>query len=195
MRGNVLFLVAALCLRGIVIARETVVGSLPESAFADAEACTNVAFDVARSDVRTFDVRLELAGTASNCVQVAFGRDSDGDGVLALEETVLCLAWRGGSYCVENVAASERLSETPAGASASVRFLRMSLATDAQFVLKTASFENEAGPCFESLAASVPSWLFRSDWNLMRITRRGVDASEEWCRIDCAYSRFSVHVR
>ena len=36
-----------------------------------------------RNDVKAFGVSMELAGSVSNSVQIAFGRDADGDGNLA----------------------------------------------------------------------------------------------------------------
>ena len=171
------------------------VPELPPSAFADSEVSTNVAFNVRRSDVRTFDVRIELASSVSNCVQVAFGRDADGDGDLSPEETGLVLAWRGGRYCVENVPEGARIAETPASAGAAARFLHMRVATDGNFRPRTASFANEAGPCFAGLSAAVPDWLCRPDWNLLRVTRRGAASAAERCEVSCDYESFVIRVR
>ena len=52
-----------------------VLPALPESAYDDTEVATNVPFNVARSDAREFGVSMAFTGTASNCVQIAFGRD------------------------------------------------------------------------------------------------------------------------
>ena len=84
------------------------VGTQPASPFADTEVCTNIAFNATRSDMREFDVRMELSGSVSNCVQVAFGRDEDGDGDLAPEETGLMFGWRGGRYVIEDVCGEAR---------------------------------------------------------------------------------------
>ena len=171
------------------------VSDLPPSPFADTEVSTNVVFNATRGDAKFFDVRLELNGTVSNNVQIAFGRDTDGDGDLALEETGLVLGWRGGRYCVENVPESLRIEETSVSTNDRDRFLRMRVATDRRLEPRTATFTNEAGACFDSLSASAPEWLYRTDWNLLKVTRRGVDASSEWCRIECEYRTFVIRIR
>lgn len=180
---------------GSLPASELSVTSLPVSPVADTEASTNVAFNVVRSDVKDFDVRIELAGSISNNVQIAFGRDTDGDGELSLEETGLTLGWRGGNYCIENVSESMRILEAPASTNGAARVLHMHVVTDLELVPKTVSFENESGPCFAAVAAASPDWLYRTDWNLLRVTRRGADAAQEWCRIECDYRRFVIRIR
>ena len=65
--------------------------AMPE--FADTEVTTNIPVNVFRSDVRGLNVSVELCATPSNNVQVAFGRDADGDGVLAPEESDLVVGW------------------------------------------------------------------------------------------------------
>ena len=65
---------------------------MPE--FADTEVSTNVAI-VADSD-RMCEIAVRFAvGSASNCLQVAFGRDADGDGILGIVDVVQTLANRG----------------------------------------------------------------------------------------------------
>ena len=96
--------VAIACVLVVVAVRgETVsVPALPESAHADTEVTTNIPFNATRSDARGFGVSLDFTGTASNCVQVAFGHDGDGDGVLSPGETGLVLGWRAGWYFIED---------------------------------------------------------------------------------------------
>ena len=62
-------------LAGVCPARVVVVGTQPESSCRDTEVSTNVVFNVSRNDTKKFEVRLDLSGTISNCVQVAFGQD------------------------------------------------------------------------------------------------------------------------
>ena len=61
------------------------------------------------------------------------------------------------------------------------------------FAPKTAAFMSESGACFADLG--VPSYLFCSRWNLAKVTRRGADATAEWCRIDNAYRQFVIQFR
>ena len=188
-------LIALLPLSLAASAAERTVSDLPPSPYADTEVSSNVVFNATRGDAKFFDVRLELTGTVSNNVQIAFGRDADGDGNLALEETGLVLAWRGGRYCVENVPESERIVEASASESGTTRFLHMRVMTDRDLEPRTASFTNEAGPCFADLSDSAPNWLYRPDWNLLKVTRRGVDSASEWCRVECEYRKFVVRIK
>ena len=62
---------------------------LPEPMHADSEVSTNLPFNTARGDAREFGVSITFTGTASNCMQVAFGHDADGDGDLSADEARL----------------------------------------------------------------------------------------------------------
>ena len=171
------------------------VGTQPASPFADTEMSTNIAFNATRSDMREFDVRMELSGSVSNCVQVAFGRDEDADGDLAPDETGLVLGWRGGRYVVEDVSGEMRYFEDGVSADETGRFLHMRVKMDRDMVPKKAAFTNEVGACFAQLSSPVPAWLYREEWNLMKVTRRGVVAADEWIRFMGEYRRFVISIR
>ena len=195
MQRDSLAFILALGLCSVLSAKEIAVGPQGASPYLDSEVSTNVSFNVHRSDVRTFDVRIEVASSVSNCVQVAFGRDADGDGDLSSEESGLVLGWRTGRYFVEDVAGEVRTFEPGAVADGSARFLHMNVATDAAFVPKRAIFANDAGACFADIAAACPSWLFSREWNLLKVTRRGPAASGELCRIRNDYRSFRISFR
>ena len=195
MNGRLGLHAAFLLLASVASAAVRIVSDLPPSPYADTEVSSNVVFNATRGDAKFFDVRLELTGTVSNNVQIAFGRDVDGDGDLALGETGLVLAWRGGRYCVENVPESERIVEASVSESGTTRFLHMRVMTDTKLEPRMASFTNEAGPCFADLSDSAPDWLYRPDWNLLKVTRRGVDSSSEWCRVECEYRKFVIRIK
>ena len=63
-----------------------VMPQLPAQSHADTEVWTNVPCAQLLSDVREFEAVLDFTGTASNCVQVAFGCDENGDGNLSWNE-------------------------------------------------------------------------------------------------------------
>ena len=69
-----------------VFARTIVVppGAVPEHA--DTEVSTNIQFSASSEHAREIEMRFALDGCVSNCVQVAFGKDADGDGVLGADE-------------------------------------------------------------------------------------------------------------
>ena len=167
---------------------------LPDSPWADTEISTNVAFNAERSDAREFGVEMTFTGTASNCLQVAFGRDADGDGDLSPEETAMLLGWRAGSYFIEDAVGCVRYAGVATSPSTS-RLLSFRVALDVAFRPRAVAATNEAGACFPALAGSAPAWLYGADWNLMKLTRRGVDAVGETVSVECLYRFFRISIR
>ena len=167
---------------------------LPESEFADTEVSTNVAFNVERSDARSFGVSMAFSGTLSNCVQVAFGHDDNGDGDLSAVETRFAIGWRGGVYFIEDVPGRLRLEEV-ADAERTARQLVLDISLNKDYAPKHMAASNECGTCFSALSASVPSWLYGKDWNLMKVTRRGVEATSECIEVECRYKFFRIVIR
>ena len=79
----------------VVLAGRIEVPPPPVSPFADTEVTTNISFAAANGHVRFLELAFALDGCASNCVQVAFGHDANGDGILGFAETdtpTLCCA-------------------------------------------------------------------------------------------------------
>ena len=189
-RGLFLFAVCALAAQG----RAAALPRLPEPVHADTEASTNIPFNAVRSDALEFGVSMEFSGTASNCVQIAFGRDADCDGDLAPEETALLLGWRAGAYFIEDVSSGERASE-PAAAGVDARLLDFRVALDRSFRPRTAAATNETGACFVQTLAGPPEWLYGTGWNMMKVTRRGVDAVDETVQVECRYRFFYISIR
>ena len=95
-----------------------VMPQLPEPVYADTEVCTNVPCAALLSGVRELEVGIDFAGTASNCVQVAFGCDIDGDGDLSANETDLVLGWRAGDCFIEDVKGGRRFREAASATNA-----------------------------------------------------------------------------
>lgn len=167
---------------------------LPESEFADTEVSTNVAFNATRSDARSFGVSMAFSGTVSNCVQVAFGHDDNGDGDLSAVETRFAIGWRGGVYFIEDVPGRLWFEEV-ADAERTARQLVLDISLNKNYAPKHVAVSNECGACFSALSASVPSWLYSKDWNLMKVTRRGVDAASERIDVECRYKFFRIVIR
>ena len=168
---------------------------MPEATRLDSEASTNVAFNAYRNDARSFGVSMAFTGTVSNCVQVAFGHDADGDGNLAAVETGFVLGWRGGAYFIEDAAGQNRLVEPTVGGAHADRLFVLSAKLNAHSVPVQVSVSNECGACFAVLSENVPSWIFNRSWNLMKVTRRGVEATSESVDVECRYSFFRIVIR
>ena len=161
--------------------------------FADTEVSTNIVFNRARSDVRELAMSFVFEGVPSCCIQVAFGRDADGDGVLSFDETDAVYGWRNGRHFAEDVRACVR-TEEPEPATGSPLTMRLRLTKSARPELFAAT-NGTGGAVLDGLALSVPTWLYRPEWNLIRMTRRGADVPAEWFVCDVRYNEFFFIVR
>ncbi|MGN0851776.1 MAG: hypothetical protein ACI4Q3_00175, partial [Kiritimatiellia bacterium] len=94
--------VAALAV-GAALARTIVVPPPAMPEYVDTEVSANMAFNADDAHLRAFEMRFALEGSQSNCVQVALGRDLDGDGVLGADEAETLYGWRNGRYFAESV--------------------------------------------------------------------------------------------
>ena len=163
------------------------------SEFADTEVTTNISFAAANGHVRFLELAFALDGCASNCVQVAFGHDANGDGVLGFAETDTLYGWRNGRYFAESVRDGIRVEEPADPPAASCSFaIGMRLSKD----LAPLSFSatNSLGVAvLTNLSASAQNWLYRPEWDTMRVTRRGPGSPAEWFACDIA-SHF-MHMR
>ena len=178
-----------------VFARTIVVPAQPESPFADTEVSTNIVLHASRTDTREFGIRIQLAGTPTNDLEVAFGRDSNTNGVLEAGEVETVYGWRAGRYFVENVRAWERI-ETEAATNALCGVVDVQLRNDAQTVPRRFTATCGGVAAFPELATMPPpAWLFREEWDMVRVTRRGAGVPSEWVRCDIEYASFAIRLR
>jgi len=178
----------------VAIAVRIEVPPQPASPFADTEVTTNISFAAANGHVRFLELAFALDGCASNCVQVAFGHDANGDGILGFAETDTLYGWRNGRYFAESVRDGIRIEEPAADpTAASCAFaIGMRLSKD----LAPLSFvaTNSLGVAvLTNLSVSAQGWLYRPEWDAMRVTRRGPGIPAEWFSCDIA-SHF-MHMR
>ena len=112
-------------------ARTIPVPTQPVSPFADTEVSTNVALHLYRTDARDVQLHIQLDGTATNNLEVAFGRDSNTNGVLDVSEMETVYGWRAGRYFIENVRAWERMeAEAAPGALCGVIDVHVAIGRD-----------------------------------------------------------------
>lgn len=157
----------------------TVAPQLPPSTCADTEVSTNLVLNLG-TRVGNFNLRLEFAGTTSNNVEVVIGSDADGNGELSFDENGVRMGWDCGRYFIERVSTGERFEETAIGTNDHERVLDWQCQIK-RHRIKAMDISNEAGPAFLSAATNPPAWLYDGDWNLMRLTARGVDVQNERC--------------
>ena len=171
------------------------VSSLPVSQFADTEVSTNIVLHGRRTDTWKVDLHIQLAGTPTNDFEVAFGRDANTNGVLDVEEIETMYGWRGGRYFIENVPAWERIEEE-AATNALCGVCDIHLENNSSVVPRRFAATCGGVAAFGGLATTPsPAWVFRREWDMVRVVRRGAGISSEWIRCDIEYQSLSIRLR
>ena len=140
------------------------VGPLPAPDYADTEVSTNFAFSVGEGQSRGIVFTVELQATPSNNVEVAIGVDANGDGRLSVDESGLCVGYDCGTWFVRS-ASGDAITTT--GVADSGVFRR---------------------------TYRVRARRVNPQWNLVKATRRGVDASAESVLVESAEQGFRVRL-
>ena len=187
----VLFSAAALP----IFARTIIVPTQPVSEFADTEVSTNIVMHASRTDTRDVEIHIQLAGTPTNNLEVAFGRDVNTNGVLEAEEIETVYGWRAGRYFIENACSWERF-EAEAATNALCGVVDIRLETNAEIVPKRFTATCDGYTAFAALATGpTPAWLYREGWNMVRVARRGAGLPSEWVRCKFDYEFFRMTLR
>ena len=138
---------------------------LPQSAFADTEVSTNIAFAVERPAMTRIEFTVALDATLTNNVEVAIGTDENGDGNLSVEESAYafgydCGTWFARSAGLEGLGSLEGLGGGR---------------VEKTFVLKRRQLDTA--------------------WNLVKVTRRGCGAVCELVEANGRKPGFKLEVR
>ena len=180
---------------GSAVAREISLSQLPSPIFADTEVATNIVLHGRRTDTWKVDLHIQLAGTSTNDLEVAFGRDVNTNGVLDVEEMETVYGWRGGRYFIENVPAWERI-EVEAATNALCGVCDIHLENNSSVVPRRFAATCGGVAAFGGLAtAHPPAWLFRREWDMVCVVRRGAGISSEWVRCDSEYQLLAIRLR
>ena len=141
---------------------------LPPVHHLDTEVVTNVA--VSAQGSREYAFELTFSGTASNNIEIAFGADADGDGILSVDEIGLSAGWDCGEWFVMNAATGERVSASAAeGTHSLVGTIR--LRTSGR--VREIAFRDGAAALFPTLQGASRTWAFPVGWNMVRLVGRG----------------------
>ena len=157
--------------------------TLPAPEWPDREAATNAALPVATWQRRGhFDVQMSVAA-GTNLVQLAFGRDADGDGVLSRAETALVVGRGVVEAFVEDVAARQRYVEAlPPRTGRRGLGWRVFLRADGTRIGLSAT--NESGVAeFSSWRHAPPAWSFDPSWDMVRAVSAGPDDADGRVRV------------
>ena len=160
-------------LASIFLATTFAVNAMPEAAHDDTEVVTNHSFTAIRSDSRVFSFMLELDATPSNNVEVAFGRDIDGDGVLSRFEATMRVGWDCGVWEIVDCATGDVFSEPGSPGPVSLSWM---LNFSPAGVPKSLATSVSGTGVFAALAEHPPQFLFSKDWNMVRVTCRGIES-------------------
>ena len=159
-------------------AAQPTVLSLPPVVHVDTEVTTNVVISSWQRGAAKFAFSLSCIATPSNNVEAAFGEDVNTNGVLEPEEADLIVGWKRGNWFIRHGTDGERLSLVSTSVE-DVKTLawsyRLSVAPTPARLEVTA----DGVTAFSALAEDSPEWLHRREWNLMRLTGRGLHTSGE----------------
>ena len=161
-----------------------VLPTLPVAEWPDREAATNAALPAATWHKRGhFDVQMSVAA-GTNLVQLAFGRDADGDGELSRAETALVVGRGFGEAFVEDVAARMRYIEV-LPPTAGRRGLGWRVFLRANGTPTGIIVTNEAGVAvFTEWRYAPPAWSFDPSWDMVRAVSAGPDDADGRVRVE-----------
>ena len=148
---------------------------LPSVEHVDTEATTNVPFTAWQEHVGKFKLSLTCRTTTTNNVQFAFGRDSDDDGTLALEESDLVVGWDCGKWFVQGGYDAERI-ETAVGTGDGQTLAWAVRLSPRTAVPVSVSATVDCTPVFGGVDAGM---FYRKNWNMFCLTGRGLADSAE----------------
>ena len=179
-------------LASILIAASFVAPAMPEATHDDTEVVTNFASAAINSDSRVFAFTLELDATPSNNVEVAFGRDADGDGALSRSEAAMLVGWNCGVWEIVDCATGNTFSETGQAGHVTLNWqLKFSPSGVPSSFEVSASGRN----LFSNLSAHPPQFLFSPEWDKVRLVCRGMDAPHPSLSGKVSNIPFSLRIR
>ena len=178
-----------------VCARAILVPTQPVSPYADTEVSTNVVIQTGRTDVRDVKIRLQLDGTPTNNLEIAFGCDADGDGDLSDDETQLVFGWKCGRRFLSLPFEEHRTADDVAAQEAGPHRLHVVAEFNArQKPVSFLALDNEQ-TCLSDFAFQSHDWSGVKSWNICKVTRRGLNEAFEDISVDAASARFYITVR
>ena len=145
------------------------VPAMPPPEYDDCEVVTNCVFDASRDDAKMFAVKIELDAVPSNGVEVVFGYDADGDGILSRTEETMAIGYDCGEWKVVNLVTGEKFScAGTSGHSALDWKLRLNRNRTPRSLTVTVN-----GQLTFTQLSTPPPFRFDPTWNAAKIIRRG----------------------
>lgn len=170
--------------------------TLPEVSYLDTEVVTNVPFTAWEANIRFFEVSMSFHASASNNVELAFGIDTNTDGILTDgEETSLVVGWDCGEWFIRNHSTGERLTSEPTGTNV-IHNLDLLLEMRSSGQIKAVTLTDNSSTIFPSMSSEKPSWLYSAGWDTIRLIGRGENVREgENFHVKTTPAGFSIILR
>ena len=173
---------------------EFTVTQMPVSSFADTEVSTNIVIN--KVDINYVDLKFIFCGTPTNNLEMAFGTDVNTNGILDAEEVETRFGWRGGRYFIENVRTCESFDSGAIAGSQNISVeLHLDIKSYPQQVRRVAVLGVNASAFGALVSERPPAWIWRREWNLMRVTRRGSEPPSDWLHYKAANHGFAIRLR
>lgn len=173
---------------------EFTITQMPVSPFADTEVSTNMVIN--KADINYVDLKFTFCGTPTNSLEMAFGTDANTNGVLDAEEVETRFGWRGGRYFIENALTCESFDSDAITVSQNLSVeLHLDIKTSPQQIRRIAVAGVNASAFAGILSERPPAWLWRREWNLMRVTRRGTEPPSDWLYYKASNLGFAIRLR
>ncbi len=151
---------------------------LPSPSFGDTEVVTNLPLKVWRSEAREFNFSLSFNSTPSNNVELALGTDENDDGFLSSEETVLIVGWDCGAWIWTDSKFKRHTREEVS--SFGRRTFSFQMFVSHKGAVKSLVVKDGSANILTNLTQKATcAALAPKDWNLVRLTARGMDAPDE----------------
>ena len=139
-------------------AREQHLAQVALTHYADTESTTNRTWNLNLPSLKQWWATLALVGTPSNNLEFAVGHDADRDGRLSLDERAWWLAWDCGEWIAGCVGGT---FEPVTGGPDTNGVVWAHVEVDVR--------RHRANP----------PWMYSETWDLIQVTRRGVDDPQE----------------
>lgn len=140
------------------------------SAFADTEA--TVATEIAVERNSTFTATVSFEASPTNCVELAFGRDSNFDGALGWPEAALKIGWDAGEWVMSSPITGETLTAAPLSPSAPKTF-SLSIHVRADGSASSLELRENGTLLFMDALALLPRNVRPGLWNCIKSITRG----------------------
>ena len=167
----------------IAIARQQTMPVLPPPTHADTEVSTNVPCQIDALSIKEARLEFALHGTPSNNVESTIGPDRNGDGKLSFDEEGLKVEWVCGEFFVRGIG-GVIIGNCETG---TVSFVTYGPDTNGfvTAVLTIPIRRHKANP----------DWFYDPTWNMVRVTKRGIDEPMERVTVATKVAGFQIIVR